>query len=153
MFSHLLLTTGKAVSYEFVAVLLDYLIDNIAGFGEYERMTPITASVTVENSKPRYPSPPVLTKRAQNLSKLLNLSFSSLIKYPRNENTFVPRMHTLVKECIQRSMAESPHVMITGTMNCCGDVCKDEVDLIWPGPYLNTLRALFRTISGGKFDA
>lgn len=153
MFSHLLLTTGKAVSYEFVEVLLGYLIDNIAGFGEYERMKPIAASVPVTNSKPGYPSPPVLTKRAQNLSKLLNLSFSSLIKYPRNENAFVPRMHTLVKECIQRSMAESPHITVIGAVNCCGDVCKDEVDLIWPGPYLNTLRALFRTISGGKFDA
>ena len=147
MFSHLLLTTGKAVSYEFVEVLLGYLIDNIGGFGEYTEVAPSSTSKPDTNIKlpPGYPTPPLLTKRAQNLFKLLNLSFSSLLKYPRNECAFIPRLHILVKECIQRSMAESP--------DCVDGVCEYEIDLIWPGPYLNTLRALFRTISGGKFDA
>lgn len=147
MFSHLLLTTGKAVSHEFVEVLLGYLIDNIGGFGEYEKVSSCSTSVPHTDSKlsPGYPSPPFLTKRAQNLLKLLNLSFSSLLKHPRNENAFVPRLHILVKECIRRSMAESPR--------CPDGVCKCHIELIWPGPYLNILRALFRTISGGKFDA
>ncbi len=146
MFSHLLLTTGKAVSYEFVEVLLGHLVDYIGGLGEYEKVAPTsTIPDTDFPLPPGYPLPPSLTKRAQNLFKLLNLSFSSLLKYPRNESAFVPRLHILVKECIQRSMAESPH--------CFDGVCEYKIDLIWPGPYLNTLRALFRTISGGKFDA
>ena len=150
MFSHLLLTTGKAVSYEFIEVLMGYLIDNIGGFGEYEREeSSNSASVPITNSQASLVTSSVLTKRAQNLFKLLNLCFSSLLKYPRNENAFVPRLQILVRECIQRSMAESPN---TRMMNRVGGISENR-DLIWPGPYLNTLRALFRTISGGKFDA
>jgi hypothetical protein len=167
MFSHLLVTTGKAVSYEFVEVILGYLMVNVGGLCEYEKKaissTSSSSSTTISdsqedgnvrrrptNTRANSPPPPVLTKRAQNLSKLFQLAFSSLIKYPRNENAFLPHLQNLVKECVQRSMEESPSQSMMGGV-CRGDH-EGEIDLIWPGPYIDTLRTLFRTISG-KFDA
>ena len=166
MFSHLLVTSGKAVSYEFVEVILEYLISNIGGLGEYEKKAILSTSSSTSTSiselqvdgnviRPTYtkvisPPPPVLTKRAQNLSKLFQLAFSSLIKYPRNENAFLPHLQQLVKECVQRSMEECPSQSMMGGV--CSGGHEEETDLIWPGPYLDILRTLFRTISG-KFDA
>jgi hypothetical protein len=166
MFSHLLVTTGKSVSYEFVEVVLDYLMVHIGGLGEYEKdaisSTSSSTSMSISDdshmggntrrpniTKAKLLPPPVLTKRAQNLSKLFQLVFSSLIKYPRNENAFLPHLQKLVKECVQRSMEECPsQSMMGGVCRVCYII---EDDLIWPGPYLDILRQLFRTISG-KFD-
>jgi hypothetical protein len=158
LFSHLMIDTGKAVSYEFLEVVLEYLMVNVGGLGEYEMTeTPSSTSTSalslVEgarkfiNTKPN--SSPVLTKRAQNLSKLFQLAFSSLLKYPRNENALLPCLKKLVKECVQRAMGECPSQSITGRVCRVGH---EIIDLTWPGPYLNILRILFRTISG-KFDA
>lgn len=166
MFSHLLVTAGKAVSYEFVEVILEYLISHVGGLGEYEKKaissTSSSTSASISDSqvdgdviRPTYtnvisPPPPVLTERAKNLSRLFQLAFSSLIKYPRNENAFLPHLQKLVKECVQRSMEECPSQSMMGGV--CYGGHEEETDLIWPGPYLDILRTLFRTISG-KFDS
>jgi transformation/transcription domain-associated protein len=150
LFSHLLISTGKAVSHEFVEVMLAYLMENIELLGEVERgdngsdgseegarnIVPSTSSTTLVLLQPT-PPPPTLTKRAQNLSRVWNLVLSSLIKYPRNEMALLPHLQTLIRECLQR----------------CTEVCPAGVGgAAWPGPYLNTLRALFRTMQGGKFE-
>jgi hypothetical protein len=160
MFSHLLVTTGKAVSYEFVEVILEYLISHVGGLGEYASSSTSTSisdsQVDGNVIRPTYttnvisPPPPVLTERAKILSKLFQLAFSSLIKYPRNENAFLPHLQKLVKECVQRSMEECPSQSMMDGVYYGGH--EEETDLIWPGPYLDILRTLFRTISG-KFDA
>lgn len=162
LFSHLMITTGKAVSYEFLEVVLEYLMVHVGELGEYEmttvKETPSSTSTSafsqVEGNARKFMntkanSSPVLTKRAQYLSKLFQLAFSSLLKYPRNENAFLPYLKKLVKECVQRAMGERPSQSIMGTVCHVGH---EIIDLAWPGPYLNILRILFRTISG-KFDA
>ena len=138
IFSHLLLTTGKAVSYEFFDVLMQYLMDNIEALGEYEktgeakRTPPPSAptSTLLQSSPP----PPNLTKNAQHHSRIFSLTLSSILKHPRNEAALLPHLQTLVKECIQRS-----------TEGVWTGAC-------WPGPYLNLLRAMFRTLSSAKFE-
>lgn len=162
LFSHLMITTGKAVSYEFLEVVLEYLMVHVGELGEYEmtavKETPSSTSTfalsQVEGNARRFintkaNSSPVLTKRAQYLSKLFQLAFSSLLKYPRNENAFLPYLKKMVKECVQRAMGDCPSQSIMGRVCRVGH---EIIDLTWPGPYLNILRILFRTISG-KFDA
>lgn len=162
LFSHLMITTGKAVSYEFLEVVLEYLMVHVDELGEYEMTavnetsssTSTSALLQMEGNARRFistktNSSPVLTKRAQYLSKLFQLAFSSLLKYPRNENAFLPYLKKLVKECVQRAMGECPSQSIMGRVCHVGH---EIIDLTWPGPYLNILRILFRTISG-KFDA
>ena len=66
-----------------------------------------------------------------------------MLKYPRNESILLPHLQKMIKEFVQRAMMEGPPGSEDGGFS----------QLVWPGPYLNTLRVLFRTISGGKFDA
>ncbi|KAL9186273.1 hypothetical protein ACHAXT_005511 [Thalassiosira profunda] len=143
MFSHLLLTTGKAVSYEFAEVLFVHLMEHLDALGEYEAADPGGTSHettdgdrSADSADPSLrPTPPHpnLTKRARGMARMFGLAFSSLLKYPRNEAALLPHLPTLARECLRRSTV--------------GPAAR-----AWPGPYLNTLRALFRTLSGGSFD-
>lgn len=148
-FSHLLLTVGKAVSYEFASVLIGYLMERgVHELGQYEQPTK-KIDITVARSanearksgdKSIYTHSTAtsanLTKHSQNIGKIFNLVFMSVLKYPRNESILLPHMQKLLTECIQLAMTESP----------------PGGEPVWPGPYLNIVRALFRTVTGGKFD-
>ncbi|KAL7534798.1 hypothetical protein ACHAXR_010621, partial [Thalassiosira sp. AJA248-18] len=143
-----------AVSYEFCEVLMGYLVENLGVLGEYEMndaAVDTTGSTSTSTSPSQSASPPNLTKNSQNHSKIFSLAFSSMLKYPRNEAALLPHLQMLVKECIQRSTegvhgadGESGTVVLGGSAGWNG--------VSWPGPYLNLLRALFRTLSGGKFE-
>lgn len=174
MFSHLLLGTGKAVSYEFFEIALCYLMENLESLGKYEKPrrtdgdvdgrdsaakneAEIGVSSNTTSSYPEKPSnltasslssyytpPPNLTQNSQNHFRIFILIISSMLKFPRNEAALTPHLQTLVKECIQRSTE-------------CLDVGvyfggSSSNSFAWPGPYLNILRLLFRTLTNGKFD-
>ena len=157
LFSHLLLTTGKAVSHEFVTVVVGYLMEQgVQALGVYENPAGkpqqreesnnkdgVATSLSSSSRQPRERTPAVLTRHSQNLSKLYNLVFASMLKYPRNESILLPHLQKMIKEFVQRAMMEGPPGSEDGGFS----------ELVWPGPYLNILRVLFRTISGGKFDA
>ena len=132
-FSHLLLTTGKAVSYEFCEVLMGHLMreDVIGLLGEVEIAE--RSSPDKKGQPPLEPPQPVLTKRARDLARIFSLALSSLLKYPRNEAAFLPHLGGLVKQCVQRST-------------------ESDFGLRGASPYLNLLRSLFRTLSSGKFE-
>eukprot|EP00956_Cyclotella_meneghiniana_P027771 scaffold63107_cov81-Cyclotella_meneghiniana.AAC.1 len=87
LFRHLLLGSGKSISYEACDVTLTYLMDNIAVLGCFE----------LEN-------PRSLSTRAQNLFNLFTIVFNSLQKYARNEVALLPHLCMFIPECIRRSM-------------------------------------------------
>ena len=152
-----LLSTGKAVSHEFVTVVVGYLMEQgVQALGVYENPAGkpqqreesnnkegVVTSLSSSSRQPRERTPAVLTRHSQNLSKLYNLVFASMLKYPRNESILLPHLQKMIKEFVQRAMMEGPPGSEDGGFS----------ELVWPGPYLNILRVLFRTISGGKFDA
>ena len=121
IFRALLLSSGKSVSYEFSEVLVTFLMENISDVGIYD-------AVDAESKQPVK-----LSIRSRNMSKLFNLAFASLTKYPKNEAALLPHLQKLIIECSRRSMKE-PAVLL-------------------PGPYLNLLRSMFRIITSGKFEA
>ena len=132
---HLLLASGKAVSYEFCEILVIFLMTNISGLGEYETQTQVlqhNSLIETGSDESTLASPPTtFSKRAHNLFALFNLIFSSLNKFPKNEVALRPYLQKLISECLRRS-TEGP--------------------MYGPGPYMNMLRSLFRTMSGGKFE-
>ena len=136
IFKHLLLASGKSVSYEFCEILVTFLMKNISYLGEYTTVAYKSqqSSANGEDEEPSESLSPTatLSKHAQNLSKIFNTVFTSITKYERNEAALLPHLQTLISECLRRS-TEGP--------------------MIWPGPFLSLLRSLFRTISGGKFEA
>lgn len=87
LFRHMLLGSGKSISYEACDVTLAYLMENIAVLGRFEE------------EKPKR-----LTARAQNHYVLFTIVFSSLQKYPRNEVALLPHLCTFIPDSIRRSM-------------------------------------------------
>ena len=55
----------------------------------------------------------------------------------------LPHLQKLIKGCFQKAMAEVPPTD--------GESGFDEP--VWPGPCLNIVRHLFRTLAGAKFEA
>ncbi|KAL3798859.1 hypothetical protein HJC23_004647 [Cyclotella cryptica] len=134
MFKHLLLDSGKSVSYELCDLMFTYLAENIEELADLQTQDDKPQEKSPEendNDKEKITYQPN-NPRAQNKFKLFIAIFSSLTKYPKNEAALLPHLRTFVPDCIRRSM---------------------EGFTIGPGPYLCILRVLFRTLTGGKFEA
>ena len=114
--------------------MFTYLAENIADLADLQTQDDKPQQQSqeeIDDDKERIPYKPT-NSRAQNSFKLFMSIFSSLTKYPQNENALLPHLRSFVPECIRRSM---------------------ELYTIGPGPYLCILRILFRTLTGGKFEA
>jgi len=143
VFSHLLLMTGKAVSIEFATLVMGYLMERgVDEWVQYETKEKKEEDAMEIESSPSSKTT-TLTKHSNNLSMLFNFVFASIVKYPRNEAILLTHLQKLIKGCFQKAMAEVPPTD--------GESGFDE--LVWPGPCLNIVRHLFRTLAGGKFEA
>lgn len=134
MFKFLLFDHGKSVSYELCDFMFTYLAENIKDLADLQTQDVEPQQQTQEendydNDRIKYK---LTNSRAQNTFKLFMSIFSSLTKYPQNEAALLPHLRSFVPECIRHSM---------------------ELSTIGPGPYLCILRILFRTLTGGKFEA
>jgi transformation/transcription domain-associated protein len=133
IFSSVLLDSrgvGKSHSYDLCAVLVPYILENFDVLGEYEEVPSESGSAAgdAERAAPLSLQP---TNRANNLFKIFNLAFSSLMKHSKNEEVFLPHLQKLTAECLKGS-TRGPFLV--------------------PNPYSNILRSMFRTISAGKFE-
>lgn len=136
IFSSILLDSrgvGKSHSYDLCAVLVPYILGNFDMLGEYEEVPCERGDAACDGAKGVAPSPPHLrlTKRANNLVKIFNLAFSSLMKHAKNEAAFLPHLQKITAECLKGS-TRGPFLV--------------------PNPYSIILRSMFRTISAGKFE-
>ena len=134
IFSSMLLDSrglGKSHSYDLCAVLVPYILDNFVVLGEYEELQSEKGGTTGNDQKVATLPVRQLTIRANNLFKIFNLAFSSLMKHPKNEAVFLPHLQKITSECL-KGATRGPYLV--------------------PNPYSNILRSLFRTISAGKFS-
>jgi len=143
VFSHLLLMTGKAVSIEFATLVMGYLMERgVDEWVQYETKEKKEEDA-MEIGSSTSSKTTTLTKHSNNLSMLFNFVFASIVKYPRNEAILLTHLQKLIKGCFQKAMAEVPPTD--------GESGFDE--LVWPGPCLNIVRLLFRSIANGKYEA
>ena len=135
IFSSMLLDSrgvGKSHSYDLCAVVVPYILENFDMLGEYEEVPCEKEDTASDDAKGVAPPPTLrLTNRANNLFKIFNLAFSSLMKHSKNEAAFLPHLQKLTAECLKGS-TRGPFLV--------------------PNPYSNILRSIFRTISAGKFE-
>ena len=135
IFSSMLLDSrgvGKSHSYDLCAVVVPYILENFDMLGEYEEVPCEKGDTAGDDAKGVAPPPTLrLTNRANNLFKIFNLAFSSLMKHSKNEAAFLPHLQKLTAECLKGS-TKGPFLV--------------------PNPYSNILRSIFRTISAGKFE-
>lgn len=136
IFSSMLLDSrgvGRSHSYDLCAVLVPYILENFEILGEYEEVPCENDGDTAGSGVEGVISPSSLrlTNRANNLFKIFNLAFSSIMKNTENEAAFLPHLQKLTAECLKGS-TRGP--------------------LLVPNPYSNILRSMFRLISAGKFE-
>ena len=127
-FKHLLLASGKAVSYEVCDSVFTHLSKNIGVLSDFDFEQPEEKEhIDISSYQPSDLSTPAKTQ-----FNLFILLFSSIAKYPTNEAVFLPHLRTFISDCIRRSM---------------------NTPVLWPGPFLCIIRVLFRTLTGGKLEA